>query len=270
VDLDAYLARIGFGGTRTPTLETLSAIHLAHAQAISFENLNALLGWPVPLDIPSLEAKLVRGGRGGYCFEQNALLYTALRELGFEVSRLAARVVWNAPEDAIRPRTHMLLQVRIDSVHYIADVGFGTQTLTGPLRLVTEIEQSTPHEDFRLVRAGPDLKLQSRVGENWKTLYRFDLQAQYEPDYEVANYYIATNPASHFRSTLMAARPFPGGRHGLSNNQLSLHKLGAPSEHRTVTSVAEVREVLETIFGLTLPSAAELDAALARACGFSR
>ncbi len=45
-----------------------------------------------------------------------------------------------------------------------------------------------------------------------KRSIRFDLQPQYAPDYEVPNYYIATNPASHFRTTLMAARPFPGGR----------------------------------------------------------
>jgi N-hydroxyarylamine O-acetyltransferase len=269
VDLDAYFARIGFSGARHPTLETLGAIHLAHAQSIAFENLNPLMNRAVPLDMPSLEAKLVRGGRGGYCFEQNALLCTALRELGFEASGLAARVVWNAPPDATRPRTHMLLRVRIGAEDYIADVGFGALTLTAPLRLVTDIEQSTPHETFRLMDlGGGDLKLEAWVGEGWKTLYRFDLQPAYAPDYDLANYYVATHPASHFRSTLMGGRPFPGGRYALQNNQLSVHRLGAPSEKRTLTSVAEVREVLETLFGLTLPAAAEIDPVLARACGF--
>ncbi len=80
----------------------------------------------------------------GYCFEQNTLLLTALRELGFEVSGLAARVVWSAPEDVIRPRSHMLLRILIDGEDHIADVGFGGQTLTGPLRLVTDVEQAAP------------------------------------------------------------------------------------------------------------------------------
>ena len=293
MDLDAYFARIGFTGARTPTLETLRALHLAHAQAIAFENLNPLLGWHVPLDLPSIEEKLVRAGRGGYCFEQNALFAAALRAVGFEVTGLAARVIWNAPEDAIRPRGHMLLKVDIQAEPYIADVGFGGQTLTGPLRLMVDVEQSTPHERFRFVAVDPrpadvdsatrgpadsgsiaggafgrDLKLQSLVRGAWKSLYRFDLQPQHEPDYEVANYYLATNPASHFRSSLMAARPMPGRRYGLANNQLTVHHLEGPSERRRLTNVAEVREVLESVFGLTLPQGAELDAALARACGF--
>lgn len=280
MNLDSYFDRIGFTGARTATLETLQALHLAHAQSIAFENLNPLMNWAVPLDLPALEEKLVRSGRGGYCFEQNALFYTVLRELGFEVDRLAARVLWNAPEDAIRPRSHMLLRVRIAGEDHVADVGFGGQTLTGPLRLITDVEQSTPHEPFRIVRAAPmsathvpafgdDLALQSWVGSAWKTLYRFDLQPQCDPDYEVANYYISTNPASHFRSTLMAALPFPGGRYGLANNQLTVHRLGGSPERRRLRSVEEVRETLQTVFGLTLPPAAELDPALGRACGFS-
>jgi hypothetical protein len=35
-----------------------------------------------------------------------------------------------------------------------------------------------------------------------------------------------------------------------------------------LANVGEVRQVLESMFGLTLPAAAELDPALARACGF--
>src|SRR3954468_22352546 len=104
MDLDAYFARVGFNGARAPTLDALRDLHLAHAQTIAFENLNPLLGWRVALDLPSVEEKLVRSGRGGYCFEQNALLATALRELGFNVTGLAARVLWNVPGEALRAR----------------------------------------------------------------------------------------------------------------------------------------------------------------------
>jgi N-hydroxyarylamine O-acetyltransferase len=274
VDLDTYFARIGFDGPRTPTPDTLRAVHLAHAQAISFENLSPLMGQAVPLDLPSLEEKLVRARRGGYCFEQNALLAAALRELGFTVTGLGARVIWNAPEDAIRPVTHMVLKVEAAGEAYIADVGFGGQTLTGPLRLIVDVEQSTPHEPFRLLLAddadaGAGLKLQTLVGGVWKSLYRFDLRPQHDVDYEVANYYVATHPASQFRAGIRVARPAPGLRYGLLNNHLTVHNLAGPSERRVLTSVAEVREVLETVFGLTLPPPAELDPALARACGFS-
>ena len=268
MDLDAYFARVGFNGARVPTLNALRDLHLAHAQAIAFENLNPLLGWRVALDLPSIEEKLVRSGRGGYCFEQNALLATALRELGFNVTGLAARVLLNAPEDAIRPRTHMLLKIDLDGESHIADVGFGGLTLTRPLRLVAGLEQSTAHEPFRLIPLDDGFKLQALIGEAWKTLYRFDLQPQFDVDYEVSNHYTSTHPASHFRSMLVAARPVPGGRYALSNNQLAIHHIGAPSERRVLTNVQEVRQVLESMFGLTLPAAAELDPALARVCGF--
>jgi N-hydroxyarylamine O-acetyltransferase len=268
MNLDAYFTRVGFNGARTPTLHTLRELHLAHAQSIAFENLNPLLGWRVALDLPSLEDKLVRSRRGGYCFEQNGLLAAALRELGFSVTGLAARVVWNAPsEDAIRARSHMLLKIDLDGESHIADVGFGGSTLTTPIRLVAGVEQSTAHERFRLMPLDGGFKLQALIGGAWKSLYRFDLQPQFDVDYEVYNHYTSTYPTSHFRSMLVAALPFPGGRYALSNNQLSIHHIDAPSERRVLGSVGEVRQVLESVFGLQLPAAAELDGALARACG---
>lgn len=268
MNLDAYFARVGFNGARAPTFETLRDLHLAHAQTIAFENLNPLLGWRVPLDLPSIEEKLVRSGRGGYCFEQNGLLAAALRELGFKVTGLAARVLWNAVEGAIRPRTHMVLKVDVGGEPYVADVGFGGLTLTTPLRLVTDLEQSTAHERFRLVKIEDDLKLEALIGAAWKTLYRFDLQPQFETDYEMYNHYTSTYPTSHFRSMLVAARPVPGARYALSNNQLTIHHIDGPSERRLLATVGEVRQTLESMFGLTLPAAAELDPALARACAF--
>jgi N-hydroxyarylamine O-acetyltransferase len=108
VGLDAYFARIGYLGGRTPTLERLETIIARHTEAIPFENLNPLLRWPVPLDPASLEEKMVRGGRGGYCFEPNLLLKNVLNALGYRVTGLAARVLWNAPEGAITSRGHML------------------------------------------------------------------------------------------------------------------------------------------------------------------
>ncbi len=135
VDLDAYFSRIGYQGERTPTLETLETIIARHTEALPFENLNPFLRWSVRLDPVSLEEKMVRGGRGGYCFEQNLLLKSVLNALGYRVTGLAARVLWNAPEGVITPRTHMLLRVDMGEPPLIVDVGFGGLTLTGVLRL---------------------------------------------------------------------------------------------------------------------------------------
>jgi N-hydroxyarylamine O-acetyltransferase len=266
-DIDAYLRRIGYGGglPLAPTLDTLGALHLHHAQAIAFENLDPLSGRPVNLDLPSLERKLVHDGRGGYCFEQNLLFSHVLREIGFRVTGLAARVLWNAPEGTVRMRSHMLLLIDLDGERYIADVGFGGMTLTAPLRLLTNVAQPTPHEWFRLVEQDGDFVLQAQLRDTWKPVYRFDLQQQHQVDYEVWSWYLSNHPQSVFVTNLMVARPVPGRRYALSNKTFTIHTVGGESEQRTLGSAAEVRAVLETHFGLRLPAAdAALEAAVRR------
>jgi N-hydroxyarylamine O-acetyltransferase len=264
-DLNSYFQRIGYtDGPRAATLDTLRALHLHHAQAIAFENLDPLSGHTVKLDLRSLEGKLVHGGRGGYCFEHNLLFSHVLRELGFRVTGLAARVLWNAPEDVIRARSHMLLRVDFGADPYIADVGFGGQTLTGPLHLVSDIVQPTPHEPSRLIGQDGEFVLQMQVSDTWKSLYRFDLQQQFQVDYEAASWYLCNHPQSSFVTNLMAARPRPGARYGLFNNQLTIHPLSGHAEQRRLTGAGEIRAALQTHFGLRVPTGSGIDAALAR------
>jgi N-hydroxyarylamine O-acetyltransferase len=264
LDLDAYFRRIGYSGPRAPTLAVLRDIQRLHPAAIPFENLNPLTGAEVHIDLASVQQKLVNSRRGGYCFEHNTLLQHVLAALGFRVSGLAARVLWNQPDDAVTMRSHMLLRVTIDGEDYMADVGFGGQTPTGPLRLVDDIEQTTPLEPFRLVPAGTYRLLQARIEGEWKTLYRFDLVEHFPVDYAVSNYYLWTNPASHFTSSLTAARSRPEGRWALSGRRLNVHRPDGNGERRELDSVDEIVAVLDEVFGIAVPDRAAFDAALAR------
>jgi N-hydroxyarylamine O-acetyltransferase len=263
-DLEAYFRRIRYSGERIPTLDTLRNIHLHHTEAIPFENLNPFLGWPVQLDLQSLQQKLVRGGRGGYCYEQNLLFSHALTLIGFKVTGLAARVVWNAAEGVIPPRTHMLLRVDLDGQPYLADVGFGGLTLTAPLRLEVDLEQSTPHEPFRIKADVGEFIMQAHISGSWRSLYRFTLERQFMADYEVANWYVSTHPLSRFVNGLIAARPARKCRYALLNNEFSVHRPGEQTEKRTLTTAAELRRVLEEDFQLMLPATEEIDNALQR------
>jgi N-hydroxyarylamine O-acetyltransferase len=269
VDVEAYLERIGYDGPLAATVETLAGLHLRHPQAIPFENLNPLLHWPVRLDAQSLEQKLVRDQRGGYCFEHNLLLKHVLDRLGFRVKGLAARVQWNVPEATLTPRGHMLLLVDLGGRPYIADVGFGGLTLTSPMRLETGVEQSTPHEPFRLSQSGDAYVMQAKVGETWKSLYQFDLQEQFLADYEVTSWYLSNNPASHFVTGLIAARADSDRRHALRGNELTIHHLHAPIERRTLASAEAIRSTLADTFHVKLPDTRELDAAFERVIGRS-
>jgi N-hydroxyarylamine O-acetyltransferase len=266
-ELEAYFARIGYSGSTAPTLRTLQSLHLDHAQAIPFENLDSLTGRPVPLDLPSLENKLIHRRRGGYCFEQNLLFAHVLRTLGFQVTGLSARVLWNAPEGTVRARNHMLLRVELDDGTYIADVGFGGLTLTAPLRLASDVTQATPHEPFRLLFEEGHYLLQSLVRDEWKPLYRFDLQAQLPVDYDASNWWISTHPQSQFVNNLVVARPVPGKRFGLFNARLTVHQLDGRSEERrseerALGSLEDIRAVLQAHFGIELPHDLTLDPAI--------
>ena len=261
--LDAYFARIGFTGKADPTLATLARLHELHPAAIPFENLAAFLGEEIPLDIESLQQKLVHGGRGGWCFEQNLLFAHMLREIGFDVTTLAARVRWNQPPEALRPRSHMLLKVRLNDGDYIADVGFGGLVLTAPLEFATGIEQTTPHERFRLSEPkGGTYLLEAEIAGSWQALYAFDLAEQTLPDYEVSNWYLAHHPQSHFVTGLIAARSEPGLRHALRGGRYAIHRRDG-TESRELTTADDYRRALEGPFGIRLPDHPHLERKLA-------
>lgn len=263
-DLDAYLARIGYSGTRTATIDTLEAVHALHPAAIPFENLSPLLGWPVQLDVGSLQAKLVSGGRGGWCFEHNTLFRNALEALGFSVTSLGARVLWNAvPGNPIGPRSHMLLLVELGGALYIADTGFGGNVLTAPLRLEPHIEQPTPHEPHRLLPFENGFVLEAFLAGRWMPLYRFTLEPQFPSDYEVSNWHLCHHPSSFFRQILIAARATQEGRYALRNNNLAIHRKNG-TDKRILASATALRASLENDFGLQLPESPELDLMIER------
>jgi N-hydroxyarylamine O-acetyltransferase len=262
IDLDAYLARIGYRGAVAPDLATLERLHELHPRAIAFENLSPFVGETPALDAKSLQAKLVHGGRGGWCFEQNLLFSHVLAAIGFPFRRLAARVRWNVAPDVVTARSHCLLQVAIDGRDYLADVGFGGLVLTGPIAMELESEQRTPHEDHRLREAGSAQRLEAKVAGEWQALYDFDLVEAKLADYEVSNWYLANFPQSHFVAGVVAARADEGIRHALRGNRYSVHRADGTSERHFATSADEVMGWLEGPFGIRVPRSQELQAKL--------
>ena len=221
MNLDAYFARIGYDGPRTPTRATLDGISRAHASAIPFENLDVLLGRRIELAPEALFDKLVTRRRGGYCFEQNGLLLEVLGRLGFEVAPLSARIRIDRPRDTTPSRTHVFLRVEIDGESFVTDVGVGSLSLTQSLRLGTEEEQATPHEPRRIVREGGRLFHQVKLGEAWSDVYEFTLEEMPLIDRELANWFTSTHPDSHFRNRLIVARADgDGARLTLLNGEL--------------------------------------------------
>lgn len=248
LNLDTYLRHLGYQGDRSPTLETLAELQRRHVATFPFENLSPYLGDEVSLDTGALATKLLRDQRGGYCFEHNVLFENVLRQLGFQVRGLAARVFWNADEDARPPVTHMLLRVEIDGRPWLVDTGFGALTPTGPVRLDSEREQRTPHEPFRVYREGPGYRLEARLGDHWRLLYRFDLREMWLADYQMISWYLSHHPESLFVTNLVAARVDPDRRHTLLNRRYTVRFPNGDSESRDLEDADQVLAVLEDVF----------------------
>ncbi len=247
LDLGAYLSRIGFRGAVEPTLATLEGLHLAHLARIPFENIDVRLGRPVSLDLADLQAKLVRDGRGGYCFEQNTLFAAALRSVGFEVSTLEARV--RPPgATATLPRTHMLLHTTVNGRAWIADVGFGGDGPLAPVPL-----DGTPSEQadgtYRVGREQADVCVLRRSWNgSWRDLYAFTLSPALPVDFEVANHFTSTYPRSPFVRTLTVQRTRPEARQILRGRTYTVRRSGG--ETTCEISGADLAPLLDQEFGL--------------------
>lgn len=253
-----YLQRLGFDAPPAPTLETLRLLQLRHTGAFPFENLTTLSGEPVLIDLPSIERKVLHGGRGGYCYELNNLYLALLQELGFEARGISGRVVIGQPEGAWPARTHRLSLVIVDGERYISDVGFGGMVPTAPLLLDSRDEQSTPHEPYRIEQHVDGYTLRARVGDEWRQMYIFDLQRQEDIDYTLGNWYVSTHPDSSFAKQLMVARTGEGWRRTLNNGSFAIHRLGQDSERRELADVSELITVLDSEFSIRVPDHGKL------------
>ena len=255
IDLEAYLARVGYTGSRAPDFATLAEIHACHAGTIPFENLDILLGRLIPTDLPSIERKLVGDRRGGYCFEQNALLGAALRQLGFAVTPLIGRVRWQIPDDVPTPLVHQLLRVETsDAGPCLADVGFGSMSLRRPLRLEYDTPQQGCLEPRRLVRRGALVAHQARIGDNWGDVYTFTLEPVPAVDLELGNWYTCAHPQSAFRHNLRASLTLEDRRHTLLNRELTVRHADGRVDRREIADPDELLAVLAEYFGLRFPA----------------
>jgi N-hydroxyarylamine O-acetyltransferase len=253
-DLNSYLQRIEYFGDPSPTLATLNGITEAHTKTIAFENMNVILGKGIFLSDEAIFDKLVLKNRGGYCFEQNGLLLQALLSLGFNVKPLSARVrIRFASREPDAPRTHMFLRVEIDGESFLTDVGMGAGSLTKALKLISQIEQETPHDVRRVVQERDRWYQQIRHKEIWYDLNEFTLEEMPLIDREVANWYTSTHPQSHFRSQIIAARALENGqRITLQNFEFTTRERNGDSQKRQLQNHQELVEVLMGKFGLAL------------------
>jgi N-hydroxyarylamine O-acetyltransferase len=252
LDLDAYLARIGWAGPLRADHATLAGLLRAHMDHVPFENLDVLLGHGIRLDLAGLQDKLVHQRRGGYCFEQATLFAAVLERLGFSLVRHTARVVMRLPRHEA-PRTHMFLTVQLPEGRFVADPGLGGLACRAPLPLVDGQRVQVEAQTHWLQQEGHywwlrTLQQNGQPADAWVGT----LDPENPQDFEMGNHYTASHPSSGFVNRIMLRAYMPGGQVTVSNRDVTVRG-GEQVQTSQLADRAALRALLQQHFGFDLP-----------------
>lgn len=247
-DQEEYLRRISFDGKVAVNFECLKSIHRAQHTSIPFENFDICLGRSINIDPESLVQKLVKNKRGGYCSELNGLLLLALKSFGFEARPLLGRVhITGVPTG----RGHQVTLVTIEGKGWLVDLGFGSESPPVPIPLVCDVAVVFEHQTYRLIDSELfGYMLQSKHGDEWRSLYSFDLSHVCRGDIEYGKHYTSTSPNSIFVNSRVAALPVKNGMITLFNN--SLKKVINGKEEVMLLKEDQYLSIIEKEFGIKI------------------
>jgi N-hydroxyarylamine O-acetyltransferase len=231
---------------------------------VPFENLDIHLGRPILLEQKSLFDKIVTRLRGGFCYELNGLFALLLRELGFDVTLLAAGVA--RADGSFGPEfDHLTLLVKAPSAEpaplnlqsdnlqsemWLADVGFG-DSFHEPLRFIEAIEQAQDGRAYRLDHHGAYFTLMQRDITSWEPQYRFTLQPHAWGEYADMCHYHQTSPESSFTRKRVCTLATPAGRITLSDLTLIVTAHGERTE-QVLPNEPAFQAALREHFGVDL------------------
>src|SRR5436309_8511964 len=134
--------------------------------------------------------------RGGFCYELIGMFAWLLRELGFEVAMLNARVVGDDGQPGI-DFDHMVLRVMLDEP-YLADVGFG-ECFREPIRMNTRDPQTQALGTYQLDHQGDVWTYyEPKESGELRPAHIFTLTPHTLQDFAGGCEYQQTSPHSHF------------------------------------------------------------------------
>jgi arylamine N-acetyltransferase len=250
-EVRAYLDRIGYYCPLDGSSTTLADIQERHIHTVPYENLDILQRIPLSLEIPALTDKIIVRGRGGYCFELNALFGWLLRELGYRVTDWFARF-WRDEPNPPPMRRHHVLRVQAGDDLYLCDVGVGGILPRRPIQLIEGLEQQQGEERYRLERDDffGWILCEHKRGQ-WSRFYSFTEEPQMPIDYVTASYWCENSPQSIFRNETMVAIRTEDGRNTVVGNEF---RIFASTGARTFIpqTKEEYSEALRTYFGIIM------------------
>ncbi|WP_232661023.1 arylamine N-acetyltransferase family protein [Pseudonocardia sp. TRM90224] len=243
MDVDAYLARINAARPAAPTVDALTELMRAHIRNVPFENYDIVFKVPLSLAVDDLFDKVVRRGRGGFCYELNGLFAELLRELDYEVTLVSA---FDVDADGRRGPDfeHLRLVVGTEAGPMIVDIGNGARwDRPVPLRV-------GEHGHFRVEHDGEVWWTATRGKDGqWEREWSWTAQPRELAEFTERCRFQETDPGSHFSRTRRAVIAVDGGRIGLRDGVFS--ETGRPDR---VVGTDEEYALLKDRFGITLKS----------------
>lgn len=253
MDIQLYLTRIRYAQPIERDAQTLQGLQLAHMLHVPFENLDIGLKRPIRLTEEALWNKIVIQKRGGFCYELNGLFAQLLKEIGFDVTYLNARV-FNREGKLGIDFAHLALLVQIPDQpqRWLVDVGFG-DSFHEPLKFDEPGEQIQGLRAYRLEQTSDGyITWQKNYDGIWQRQYFFDLASHSFPaEYESACLYHQTSPLSSFTRGNIISRATPDGRVSLEEGRLILTKNGQRSEF-PIENKTEYDALLKQHFDVTV------------------
>lgn len=249
MNIQAYLDRIGYTGSREVSVENLTRLVRRHLETVPFENLDCCYkGAPLTNDPEILFEKIVTRRRGGICFELNGLFYALLTALGYSCHAVAVRL---PRPDGLDPISHEGIVVTLDGKQFYCDVGFGGPGPKGALALDEEPEQTVDGERFRVAREGVYVSIARHSEGNWIETIRYaDIPCIWQ-DFTGLLYHFAMEPNSYFVRQRLVNLCLPGGGSlALTDSRFTARRNGSVT--RTEISEEDLPRLLLEEYGLTL------------------
>ena len=226
---DAYLNDLKI--TAAMDFDFLNQLQSKHIARYSFNSLAVVLGHDISLEVEAIFNKIVEKKRGGYCFEHNKLVLTVLKEIGFDVRLLMAKVIYNRDIDVAR--THRITLLNLQGDDYIVDAGFGHLGARYPVKLELGLEQDQGDAVYRIVKnSQEDYCYQLLKDNEFFTLYTFNYYHYSEAECLPAHFYSHKSPEAAFVNNMVVCRKFYNDILSLRNDNFS-----RISNEATITTV---------------------------------
>jgi N-hydroxyarylamine O-acetyltransferase len=274
VGVEDYLAHIGASGVGPPSVEALAELQARHLERVAFENLEIQRGRPTTVAYAESAERIVRHGRGGYCFHLNGAFGLLLEALGYEVSRRRGTVqpAGMAPVSLLNHLVvlvHGLPTSTNPEGTWWAEVGFGDGS-TRPLALRAGSAHDPPHtyalEPSAVYAGGWRMKQEEDDGDG-VAIIDVDTHVLQQAELAAAHERLSTSPESGFVRTATFLRRHARGVDVLRARTLSRAQGGA-TQTTLLADEGEWFGALADVFGLPLPDvdAVERHALWQRVC----